>query len=100
MPLEFENKLQVFRFHPVIEEAVVADLLESARQHMHQETADELRVWKGEGPSVVPGFLPLAEKVVSLSVTERMRLFEMATLCVYFPRYSTALPNPRKASFI
>ena len=56
MPLKLENQFQVFRFHPVIEKAAVADFLESARQHMQQETSDELRVGKSEGPSGVPRF--------------------------------------------
>lgn len=47
-----------------------------------------------------PGFLPRAEKVTFLSVTSMIRLLETATLCVYLPRYSTALPNPLKVSLI
>ena len=45
-----------------------------------------------------PGFKPLAEKATPVSVTERMRLLEMAILWVYLPRYSMALPKPLSAS--
>lgn len=41
MPLEFEDQFQVFRLHPVIEEAVVTDLLKATGQHMHQVAADK-----------------------------------------------------------
>lgn len=32
--------------------------------------------------------------LVLVSDTSRIRWFDMAILCVYFPRYSMALPNP------
>ena len=44
--------------------------------------------------------VPRAEKVTCCSFTDRIRLFEMATLCVYLPRYSMALPNPLKVSLM
>lgn len=47
-----------------------------------------------------PGFKPLAEKATSVSVTERMRLLEMAILWVYLPRYSMALPKPLNVSLM
>ena len=46
---------------------------------MHQEAADKLSAAEGDLPFGSPGFFPLAEKITSVFVTERIRLFEMAT---------------------
>ena len=46
---------------------------------MHQEAADKLSAAEGDLPFWVTGFLSLAEKITSVFVTERIRLFEMAT---------------------
>lgn len=42
--LELENQFQVLHFHTVVQETIVADLLETGRQHMHEITADEFRM--------------------------------------------------------
>ena len=47
-PLKPEDQLQVPGFHPVIKEAIVADLLETGREHMHQETPDKLFMAEGD----------------------------------------------------
>lgn len=49
MSLKGKYQLQVFAFSPIIQEPIVSDLLEAAGQHMHQITADELRVLQGDG---------------------------------------------------
>ena len=49
---------------------------------MHQISADEFRIIKGNVPLGSPGFLPLAEKVTFSCVTERILLLEMAILWV------------------
>lgn len=56
MSLELENQLQVCGLHPVIQEAIVADLLKTARQHMHQVTADKFRLRQSDGPFGVARF--------------------------------------------
>lgn len=49
---------------------------------MHEETADKLFVAESDLPFGLSRFFPRAEKVTSVSETERMRLFEMAIRCV------------------
>ena len=55
--LELENQHQVCGLHPVIQEAIIADLLKTARQHMHQVTADKFRLRQSDGPFGVARFL-------------------------------------------
>ena len=69
-------------------------------KEMAEEAPDELAAADGDSAFRIPGFKPLAEKVTSVSVTERTRLLEMAILWVYLPRYSMALPKPLKVSLI
>ena len=52
-----ENDFQVFLFHPVVEEAVVTNFLESGRKHMHQVVANELGVRKRDFPPAVARLL-------------------------------------------
>ena len=54
--LQGKDKLQVFRFHPVVQESVITDFLEPFREHMHQKAADELRVLQCDRS---PGFARL-----------------------------------------
>lgn len=51
MSLKRKDLFQVFTFEPVIQESVIADFLETGREHMHQITADELCVLQGNGPA-------------------------------------------------
>ena len=44
MALDPEDHLQISGFHSVIEKSIIADLLETGGEHMHQETADKLFV--------------------------------------------------------
>ena len=48
--LKPEDQFQVPGFHPVIEEPIVADLLEAGRGYVHQETTDELFMGEGNLP--------------------------------------------------
>ena len=100
MPLKGKDQFQVFAFSTVIQKAIIPDLLKTGREHMHQITADELDVFQSDHPARFTGSFPLAEKVTCCSSAERIRLLEMAILWVYLPRYSTALPNPWKVSFM
>ena len=50
MSLQMEDQLQVFRFHAVVQKAVIADLLKTLRQYMHEEAADKLLVIKSDLP--------------------------------------------------
>ena len=56
MPLQGKDQLQVFIFVPVVQEAVIADLLETGREYMHQIPADEFRIIQGDVPAWLPGF--------------------------------------------
>ena len=51
--LQGKDKPQVFRLHPVVQEAVITDLLKTFREYVHQETADKFRVFQRDFP---PGF--------------------------------------------
>lgn len=53
--LEPEDHLQVCGLHPVVEETVVTDLLETGREHVHEETAYELHAGDGDLPFGIPG---------------------------------------------
>ena len=58
MSLKPEDQFEVSAFHAVAEETVVADLLESGRQDVHQETPDELFIRERDhapGPAFVSG---------------------------------------------
>ena len=80
MSLQGKDQFQVFTFVPVIQEAVIEDLLKASRKHMHQIPADEFRIVQSDRPAWFSGALPRAENVTFLSSTDRIRLFEMATL--------------------
>ena len=47
MPLYAEDDGKVLLPAAVVQEAVIPDLLEAGREHMHHETADELLAGKG-----------------------------------------------------
>ena len=55
--LDPEDHFQVSGLHPVIEEPVVPDLLETGREHMLKETADKLFVGEDDLPFGITGFL-------------------------------------------
>ena len=100
MSLNSEDQFQVFAFAPVIQESIVTDLLKTCRKYMHQISADEFCIVQRNDPAWITRFPAACGKSPSLSSTFRIRLLEMATLCVYLPRYSIALPNPLKVSLI
>lgn len=98
--LDPEDYFQVPGFHPVIKETIVPDLLETGGDtciRNRRINSSWLMVISRFGS---PGFFPRAEKVTSVSVTDRIRLLEMATRWVYRPRYSIAFPKPLKVSLI
>ena len=47
VPLQAEDELQVVLPVTVVEEAVITDLLEAGREHMHHEAPDEFQAGKG-----------------------------------------------------
>ena len=51
-----EDQIQVSGLHPVIEESIIADLLETGREHMHQEAAGKLSMAESDLPFWIPGF--------------------------------------------
>ena len=53
--LKGKDQFQVLSFTPVIQEAIVADLLETGREHMHQIAADELCIFQGDHPARLTG---------------------------------------------
>ena len=54
--LDPEDYFQVPGFHPVIEKSIIADLLETGREHMHQEASDKLSMAESDLPFWIPGF--------------------------------------------
>ena len=48
MSLQGKNEFQVFSLHPVIQETVITDLLETGWKHMHQEPPDEFCMLQGD----------------------------------------------------
>lgn len=76
------------------------DLLEAGREHMHQVTPDEFCVAEGDRLArFVRSFLP-SGKVHLLLHDRKDAVVRIATLCVYLPRYSIALPNPLNVSLM
>ena len=55
MSLESKNQFQVLAFAPVIQEAVVTDLSETGREHVHQIAPDKLRIFQGYHPARLTG---------------------------------------------
>ncbi len=55
-PLEPEDQFQISGLHPVIEESIIADLLETGGEHMQQETPDKLFVAESDLPFRITGF--------------------------------------------
>lgn len=53
--LKGKDQFQVFGLAPVIQEAIVADLPEAGREHMHQIAADELCIFQGNDPARLTG---------------------------------------------
>lgn len=94
MSLQSKNEFQIFSLHPVVQETIITDLLKTGRKHMHQVSPNEFCMLQSDLAPGLAGLFSLAENVTSFSVTERIRLLEMAILWVYRPRYSSALPNP------
>ena len=56
MPLQGKDQFQVFTFVPVVQEAVIADLLKTGRKYMHQIPADEFRILQCDVPAWLPWF--------------------------------------------
>lgn len=44
--LEFKDDLEIFVFHPVIQESIITYFLKTGRQHMHKVTADKFRMFQ------------------------------------------------------
>ena len=57
MSLQGKDQLQVLGFVPGVQEAVIADLLETGRKYMHQIPADEFRMLQCDVPARLPWFL-------------------------------------------
>lgn len=51
MPLECKDQFQFFGLAPVIQKAIVANLLETGWEHMHQVAADEFCMFQGDIPA-------------------------------------------------
>ena len=51
MSLEFEDQLQVIRFHSIIQKTIVTNFLKSGRQYMHEKSSDEFYVGHSNGTS-------------------------------------------------
>ena len=79
--LEFKNKLQIFGFHAIVQKAVI-NFLKTGWKYMHKEAPDKLLITEGNRTTRVTWFLPRAVNVVCVSVTEMIRLLEIATLWV------------------
>ena len=62
MPLKGKDQLQVFAFPTVIQKPIIADLLETGWEHMHQVTADEFDVIQSDYPARFPGLFPSGRK--------------------------------------
>ena len=62
MPLQGKDQHEIFCFVPVVQEPVIPNLLKTRREHMHQIAADELRVFKGNGPSGLTGIKSAGRK--------------------------------------
>lgn len=60
--MELKYQFQVFGFIPVVQEAIVADLLETGGQHMHQITPDEFSMVQGNLTSGFTGLFPSGRK--------------------------------------
>ena len=59
VPLQAEDEFQVVFPVTVVEEAVITDLLEAGREHMHHEAPDEFQTGKGHlnGGGIIPAVL-------------------------------------------
>lgn len=57
MPLEFKYQFQIFGLIPVIQKAIVPNLLETGWQHMHQVTPYEFCMIQGDLTIGFTGFL-------------------------------------------
>ena len=54
--LDPEDQFQIAGLYPVIEESIIADLLETGGEHMHQEPPDKLSIAESDLPLWIPGF--------------------------------------------
>ena len=100
MSLNSEDQFQVFAFAPVIQESIVTDLLKTCRKYMHQISADEFCIVQRNDPAWITRFPAACGKSHFFVINVQDPAVGMATLCVYLPRYSIALPNPLKVSLI
>ena len=57
MSLKLEDKPQVCRFHPVIQETIIPHFLEPVRKHMHQVAADKFHMVQGNDAFGFSGLL-------------------------------------------
>ena len=53
--LDPEDQFQIAGLYPVIEESIIADLLEARGERMHQETPDKLFMAESDLPFRIPG---------------------------------------------
>ena len=68
MPLDCKYQLQVSGLISVIQESIVADLLETEWQHMHQVTPDEFHIVQGNRPARLVRFSSPGRKRDPLSI--------------------------------
>lgn len=58
LSLQLKNQPEVLRFHAVVQEAVITDFLKAVRQHVHEKTADKLRVFERNRATRLSGLSP------------------------------------------
>ena len=63
MSLQGKNEFQVFSFHPVVQETIITDLLETGRKHMHQVSPNEFCMSQSDlAPGLAGLFSPGGER--------------------------------------
>lgn len=63
MSLQSKNEFQVFSFHPVVQETIITDLLETGRKHMHQVSPNEFCMSQSDlAPGLAGLFSPGRER--------------------------------------
>src|SRR5699024_4517366 len=68
--LDPKDQLQISGLHPVVEKSIIADLLETGREHMHQEAPDKRFMAEGDLPFRITGF-PAAGRESNLCFRNR-----------------------------
>ena len=62
MSLKCKYQFQVFGLAPVVQEAIIPNLLKTGREHMHQITPDKLCIFQSEYPARSAGVFPSGRK--------------------------------------